>query len=247
MHLIKKLKKSFENTAFANQLLKATRFLHFIKVTPEPLNLSSENCLLLCPHPDDETFGCGGLILKSPQNFHVVCITDGRSGGYNLTEEENQAIRKKEFLQAMEFYGINSYNFLEIEDRRLIYNYEKFSSLEISNYDLIFLPNYFDQHKDHKAVTVLLQKILRNKNYKPSLKIVFYELWAPLPLINRILDITPIINKKKEAINIYKSQHKYLGFENGIIGLNQYRGMQVSVGYAEGYCLIDVETFKKLK
>ncbi len=234
------LLNTWEKITFSNQLLKVARFLHFTKITPQPLVLDSEKCLFLAPHPDDETFGCAGLLIKYPENFHVVCITDGRHGRC-----ESEA-RKDEFLSAMAFYGVDSYEFLDIEDRKLIYNYEKFSSIEIADYDYVFLPNYFDQHKDHKAVNVLLQKLLKQKNYKPGLKIIFYELWSPLPIINRILDITKIAGKKKEAINIYKSQHKYLGFLDGIIGLNQYRGMLASVGFAEGYCVVDVERFREL-
>lgn len=232
--------------AFANQLLKAANFMHFTKITPEPFSLNNEKCLLLAPHPDDETFGCAGMLINYPQNFHVMCITDGRCGGYNLSEEENIVVRKAEFERAMEVFGVKSYEFLEIQDRKLIYNYENFSSLDISTYDYVFLPNCFDQHKDHKAVTVLLKKLLRHKKHKSDLKIVFYEIWSPLPLINKILDITFIIDKKREAIKVYESQHNYLNFEDGIIGLNQYRGMQISVGYAEGYCLTDVKTFQKL-
>lgn len=240
------IKKYLENSAFSNQLLKAANFLHFTKITPEPFSLKDEKCLLLAPHPDDETFACAGMLLNHPKNFHVMCITDGRSGGYLLSDEENIVVRKNEFVEAMNFYGIKSYDFLEIQDRKLIYNYENFSSLHISDYDYIFLPNCFDQHKDHKAVTVLLQKFLKNNKHKSTLKIVFYEMWSPLPLINKMLDITPIIEKKKDAMRIYESQHNYLNFMDGIIGLNQYRGMQISVGYAEGYCLTDVKTFHKL-
>lgn len=235
-----------ENIAFSNQLLKAARFLHFEKITPQPLTLKDERCLLLAPHPDDETFGCGGLLITYPENFDVVCMTDGRCGGYSTTEDENIATRKKEFARAIDSYGIESYKSLDIKDRKLIYNYEKFRSLEIENYDIIFLPNYFDQHKDHKAVTVLLQRLLNEKKHKPTLKLIFYELWSPLPLVNRILDITKIIDKKKEAVNIYESQHKYLNYLDGIVGLSRYRGMQISVGFAESYCEINIETFMKL-
>lgn len=234
------IKRFIEKLAFNNQLLKAFRFLHFTKIEPEPLLINDEKCLLLAPHPDDETFGCGGLLINFPQNFNVICLTDGRHGGH---ESE---LRYDEFIRAMEFYGIESYSFLNIEDRKLVYNYENFSKLEVSDYDIIFLPNYHDQHKDHKAVTVLMQKLLMNKKHKADLKIIFYELWSPLTVINRILDITPVIDKKKQAIAIYKTQHKYLGFMDGIIGLNQYRGMQASIGFAEGYCLIDLKTFQKL-
>jgi LmbE family N-acetylglucosaminyl deacetylase len=226
--------------------MKLTRMLHFEKIFPEYLTLKKEKCLLLAPHPDDETFGCSGLLLKHPENFQVICITDGKHGGRHDTEEEKNSMRRQEFLEVMESYKINNYSFLEIEDRKLIYNFDKFKKINIEEYDYIFIPGYYDQHKDHKAVTVLLQKLLSEKSHKLEVKIVFFEIWSPLPLVNRVVDITGVINRKKEIISLYSSQNRYVDFLEGIVGLNRYRGMLSNVGYAEGYCEMDLKTFLKL-
>ena len=42
--------------------------------------------LLLAPHPDDESIGCGGILIKHPNNFKVICLTDGRCGSDTLTQ-----------------------------------------------------------------------------------------------------------------------------------------------------------------
>lgn len=234
------------NISFTSQLMKAARFLHFEKVSVEYFSLLDEKCLLLAPHPDDETFACAGLLMQYPDNFDIVCLTDGRHYNADISYDEKVEIRKKEFLQVMENYDIKSFKFLGIEDRKLIYNWEKFSALDISNYDYIFLPSYFDQNKDHKAVTTLLQKLMRTKKYKPTLKIVFTELWSPLPVINYVVNISHLMEKKKELISQYSSQNRFNCFVDGIAGLNSYRGMLSNVQYAEGYCVMGTNTFLKL-
>ncbi|OGI21814.1 MAG: hypothetical protein A2255_00660 [Candidatus Melainabacteria bacterium RIFOXYA2_FULL_32_9] len=240
-------KKFYQNILFADRFLKIARIFHFEKISWSLLNLEPrDKCLLLAPHPDDETVGCAGLLLKYPKNFDIVCITDGRCGSYDHTPDETIDIRKREFEEAMEKFGISSYSFLNIEDRKLINNYSIFKSLNINDYNYILLPNYFDQNKDHKAVTVLLQKLLLNKKYKSGLKIVFYEVWSALPLPNYFFDISDVIENKKELINLYQSQVKYVSFVDGIIGLNRYRGMQSNCHYSEAFSIIDVKTFMKL-
>jgi N-acetylglucosamine malate deacetylase 1 len=234
------------NISFKSQLLKAARIFHYEKVEIEYFSLKNEKCLLLAPHPDDETFACAGLLIQYPDNFDVVCLTDGRHYDADLSYDEKIEIRKKEFMSVMGAYGIKSFKFLDIEDRKLVYNWEKFSTLDISGYDYIFLPSYFDQNKDHKAVTTLLQKLMRTKKYRSPLKVAFYELWSALPVVNCVVDVSRLIAEKKELIAQYSSQNKHDNFMNGIVGLNAYRGMLSSVQYAEGYCLMDVGTFLKL-
>ncbi|EKE03434.1 MAG: N-acetylglucosaminyl-phosphatidylinositol de-N-acetylase family protein Est14A [uncultured bacterium] len=240
-------KKLYQKFLFADRLLKIARIFHFEKLSGSLFELeSADKCLILSPHPDDETVGCAGLLLKYPQNFDIICVTDGRCGSYDHTPEETTEIRRKEFEAAMARYGISSYSFLNIEDRKLINNYSVFKSLDIADYDYIFLPNYFDQNKDHKAVTVLLQKLLLNKKYKNNLKIVFYEVWSALPLPNYFFNISDVVESKKELINLYQSQVRYVSFVESIIGLNKYRGMQSNCHYAEAFSIMDVRTFMKL-
>lgn len=240
------IKKIYQNIVMNKRLLKLSRFLEFEKINPKEFFLNSnEKCLILNPHFDDEVLGCGGLLIKYPQNFHIICLTDGRNGSI-LENKELVNLRKKEFLSAMNELEINSFEFLDIEDGQLINNYDKFKVIDISDYDYIFLPSHFDNHKDHKAVTILLQKLLKEKMHKNSLKICFFEVWSALPLPNYFVDITKIIEKKRKLINFYKSQLKSCNLIKAILSLNTYRGVLVNIGWAEMFTIIDLNTFKKL-
>jgi LmbE family N-acetylglucosaminyl deacetylase len=240
-------KKLYKDFVIGRKYLKLINFFHYEKIDPEELIIQAEEkCLILAPHFDDETFGCGGLLIRYPQNVHVVCLTNSKFGTVEDNNEELIDIRKKEFISVMEQVGISSYEFFDIQDGKLIFNYEKFKQLEIFDYDYIFIPNYFENHKDHKAVTNLLQQLLKEKKYKKSLKIAMYEIWSAMTLPNCFLDITPFIKNKTDLINLYASQTKNLWFSEGIIALNAYRGMLVNRGSVEMYTILDKKTFKKL-
>ena len=239
------LKNLFEEYIFGKKFIKLVNFSHFNKIEPKELIIKpEEKYLLLNPHFDDETLGCAGLLLNYPQNVHIICLTNGENG--TLEDNENIAeTRKQEFLSVMEELGITSYEFLDIEDGKLAYNYLKFKDIDVSVYDYIFLPNYFDNHKDHKAVSILLKEVLRHKKHKKSLKIAFFEIWSALTNPNYYFDITKIIRKKKALIKKYASQTKNVWFEKGILSLNAYRGVLLNIGWAEMYSIIDVRDFKK--
>lgn len=240
-------KKLYNDFVIGRKYLKLINFFHFEKIDPEELIIqSNEKCLLLSPHFDDETLGCGGLLLKYPQNFHIICLTNGKFGTVQGNNDELIDIRKKEFLRVMDKLGITSYKFLDIEDGKLIFNFEKFKQIDLSDFDYVFIPNYFDNHKDHKAVTPLLKQLLKEKKHRKSLKIAFYEIWAAMTLPNYYVDITPIIKDKMDLINLYASQIKNLWFSEGIIALNTYRGMLVNRGRAEMYTVINIDAFKNV-
>jgi LmbE family N-acetylglucosaminyl deacetylase len=71
----------------------------------EQLQISPSNTILvIAPHSDDESLGCGGLLLKYPKQCDVVVVTDGRYGGLpNQTHDEIIKIRQEELIQAMNY------------------------------------------------------------------------------------------------------------------------------------------------
>lgn len=240
-------KKIYNDFIIGKKFLKLVNFFHFEKINPQELIINpGDKCLLLSPHFDDETLGCGGLLIKYPQNIHIVCLTNSKYGTNQDNNEELINIRKKEFSDVMKELNITSYEFLDIEDGKLVFNFEKFRMIDVSVYDYIFIPNYFDNHKDHKAVSILLKELLKKKKHKNSLKIVFYEVWAALTLPNYYIDISNLVKRKRDLIKMYISQNRNLWFFKGIIALNSYRGMLVNKGSVEMYTVIDKNTFMKL-
>lgn len=205
-----------------------------------------EKCLCIAPHADDESIGMGGTLAKHPHKFKVVLVTDGYRGLRSLPKKEAKRVRADEFKSAMTIAGIKDYNLLGIPDRDTIDNYKTFSQLDVSEFDCIFIPNLVDLHGDHKAMSVLLKELLKEKGYKPGLKIAFYEVWSALGTPNFCVDITNFIEHKKNMLNSHASQMALVDYHSAAIGLNRYRGLVKSVKYAEAFDIISAEEFIEL-
>ena len=203
-------------------------------------------CLCLSPHQDDESIGMGGTLAKYNKNFTVICLTNGAKGLKTLPKDEAVKIRCDEFSNALSKAKINDLKVLDIEDRDLINSYEKFSVIDIKDYDYIFIPNLIDQHKDHKAVSILLKQLLEEKEHKEDLKICMYEVWATLALPNKSVDIEDFIETKKSMILSYKSQIEQRDYFTPILGLSMYRAQQLNKKYVEDFTLLSVKEFNKL-
>src|SRR3990172_3377621 len=94
-----------------------------------------KSVVVFAAHPDDETLGCGGTIvkrLKEGYDVKIVVITDGRHscsvrGHYvDPTPEELIEIRKNEVIKAVQILGVPNGNiqFLDFEDTTLAKNTE---------------------------------------------------------------------------------------------------------------------------
>lgn len=217
-----------------------------LKPTEFCINPNSK-CLCLCPHPDDESIGMGGFLSKFKDNFDVILLTDGRKGIAEKSAEEVTQIRENEFSNAMKIAGIENFKFLRIPDKKLLDNMEKFKTIDISEYDYIFIPNFIDQHPDHKACGILLNELIKSgAKTKKSLQICFYEVWATLGFVNSFCDITDFIENKRKMIASYPSQTSQKNYEYHAIGLNQYRGMLKDKQFVEAFCTMEVKNFEKM-
>jgi len=207
----------------------------------------NKKCLCLCPHADDESIGMGGLLSLFPKNFEVILLTDGRKGVKGLDENEVVKLREEEFKNALSAAGIDNFSFLKAIDKKLSDSFELFKTIDLEKFDYIFVPNIIDQHPDHKAVSILLKRLIEaGAKIKPDLQICFYEVWSTLGMVNAFVDITDVIEKKKAMINSYKSQTAQKDYEYHALGLNQYRGMFKDKKYVEAFCVLSVEDFKKI-
>ncbi|MEB3291959.1 MAG: PIG-L family deacetylase [Synechococcales bacterium] len=83
--------------------------------------------VVVAPHPDDEVFGCGGLIaLKRSQGIpvNVIFLTDGGASHSGLVEMERQTLvttRHREALNALSILGVGAeqVHFLNYPDGEL--------------------------------------------------------------------------------------------------------------------------------
>ena len=72
-----------------------------------------------------------------------------------------------------------------------------------------------------------------------------YELWSCLwPNIG--IDISSVVDIKREAIDCYASQVAYVNYVEGALGLNRFRGLKLGVDYAEALFASDPRTFIRI-
>lgn len=230
------MKNLFLKFLYKNLLNKIFNPFFDMNVKPIALEIEKDTkCLVIAPHPDDESIGCGGILSLYPNNFEVICLTHGN---------EN-SIRKVEMRNAMETSKIK-YKILDLKDKKICDGYEIFKNIDISSFDIIFIPYVFDQHKDHKSVSLLLSKLIKTSKHKKSLKIAFYEVWSTLNMPNYYIDISSVITQKIAKINAHCSQISTKEYATKILGLNSYRGLLKNLDACECFCILDVNNFLKI-
>lgn len=218
-----------------------------------------KNVLVLAPHMDDELIGCGGSILKHKEagrNISIIFFTDGSHfiNDKNMSREFCLK-RKKEANTVCEFVGVTPY-YLDIPDRTLSYNSETLEQvvniLHKCQPDIIYLPHRNEGDKEHRIVAEIFNEAywLANDTYQLKYQkqmniakvILEYEVWTPIVNPTYYEDISDFIEKKCNAISIYKSQKKFFDYAYSIKGLNQYRGGMFHVPYAEAFIIKKGET-----
>lgn len=185
--------------------------------------------LVVAPHPDDETLGCGGAIalLRSLNcDVRVLVISDGtlshpRSQKYPA--KVLRALRESETLSALSVLGLESdaVTFLGLQDGS-IPTHDNSAVASCRAYltkvapQIIFLPWRYDPHPDHRASCSLIHTaLLKLRLLSPRL--IEYPIWdwdeeqrGKEPQQELVtswrLDIGAVVELKQQAIAAYRSQ-----------------------------------------
>lgn len=188
-----------------------------------------DRVLVVSPHPDDESIGCGGFLSLYRGQCDVLLATDG----YNeeLNNKEQSEMRVKEFHNATDFLNVNNKFLLHIPERKIKNHYNAFLKIDFSKYKYILVPNRFEEHFDHKQLYYVINKIVKQR--KIDADILEYEVWTTIRHPNVKVDISTVIDDKKHAIQMHESQIKDLDYVGMITGLNAYRGKGHDCDFAE--------------
>jgi LmbE family N-acetylglucosaminyl deacetylase len=204
--------------------------------------------LVLAPHPDDESLGCGGSLILHARHHDpvkVVFMTDGAAGdvGNRYPRDEYVALRQREARQAGEVLGISDLEFWNLPDGELSPYGAPLDRLVrlLEDYQpsLVYAPSPLEFHPDHRATAALLWQAMQR--VPPSGQVAFFEYNRPLHHVDTLVDITPVVEQKKTACDVYRSQLANYPYTACAIALNRYRALTVSAvsEYAEGYVLMD--------
>ena len=218
----------------------------------------SRKILFIAPHPDDETLGCGGTILRHQEcgdRLYWLIVTQMSKRSIwpsEVVEKRANEIKKVasiyEFEKTVEL-GLDSTSLDAIPMSRIV---ESISSVvnDIKP-DTIFVNAPFDIHTDHQIVFQATMSSVKNFRCKSVQEILLYETLSeteycpPLGVNgfqpNTFVDITPWLAQKTSIMSLYETEvMSPPGPRNDdvIAALARYRGSRISVDFAEAFMSI---------
>jgi LmbE family N-acetylglucosaminyl deacetylase len=180
-------------------LWRAARFVMRARAKPYPIE-GDTRCLVIAPHEDDATLGCGGLMLckrLEGATVDVVYVTDGSAShpGHPTLDPRALALeRRAEANAALGILGVERRraHFLDAVDGTLDRLDEATAAGLVSRMadlfsglgpDEIFLPCRRDGSSEHDAAFLLVRRALRRSGLHPRIyEYPVWSLWAPLRL-----------------------------------------------------------------
>lgn len=204
--------------------------------------------MVVAPHPDDESIGCGGVIslhAARGDRLVVVFLTSGELGLKGLPREQAWRVREREAEAAAAVLGISALTFLRQSDWLVKDAIAETTSrlrpiLQREAPQVIYVPHEREWHPDHQASPVILRGTLADSTI-PRPTLFGYEIWTPLSNWDWVEDVTKVMRQKMQAIRCYRSQLEQFRYDRAIRGLNQYRGiLGAECRYAEVFESIQV-------
>ena len=210
--------------------------------------------LVFAVHPDDETLGCGGTLLKHKANGDsinwLICTSINK-------DQKNFSLREKEIETVSSLYDFDSVHNLRLKTMRV--DEYSFSNLikKISKVinevkpNIIYLPFKNDVHSDHRKIFEAAFSCTKSFRYPFIKKIYMVETlseteFAPSTqndnfVPNIFVDISLYIDKKIEIMKTFKSEiakHPFPRSETNIKALAAFRGASCGCDYAESFMLL---------
>ena len=214
--------------------------------------------LVVAVHPDDETLGCGGTLLKHKDDgdeIHWLISTEIKeSDGFN---KDIVARRNSEIDKIVNFYNFDSVNRLDISTTKVDEISTSHLISQISSIvnrvkpNVVYLPFKGDVHSDHKHIFNAVYSCTKSFRYPFIKKIYMMEILSETEfsvstkddsfIPNSYVDIDHYIDKKIEIMNVYKSEISEPPFprsEKNIRALSTFRGSTCGHEYAEAFVLL---------
>jgi len=214
--------------------------------------------LVVAIHPDDETLGCGGTLLKhkdSGDEIHWLIATEVTvKDGF----KENVVRKREEEIQIVnEFYDFTSLTRIGLPTMKLDEFSISFLVGKISKVfndikpDIIYLPFKSDVHSDHRYFFNAAFSCTKSFRYPFIKKVYMMETLSETEFAlstkedsfipNTFINISPYIDKKIEIMKIFESEigdHPFPRSEKNIKALATFRGASSNCQYAESFMLL---------
>ena len=213
--------------------------------------------LVIAPHPDDETLGCGGSLLRHRKEgdelFWVICTTIKVKEGWpakQVKQRNNEIITIREAYQFKEIFNLNCPT-TKVDTFPISDLIGKIGDI-INNVspEIIYMPFGHDVHTDHQVIAKAVQSTIKWFCYPSIQKVLMYETLSETEFNyigvkvfrpNVFINISEFLNDKIETMKIYESElkeHPFPRSEKSIKALATLRGSQCGCESAEAFQLV---------
>ncbi|RME50047.1 MAG: PIG-L family deacetylase [Deltaproteobacteria bacterium] len=209
-------------------------------------------------HPDDETLGCGGTLLRHKaqgDEIHWLLMTNVHEGG--RWPADFVVRRQREIAQVTERYRFDGFHPLDYPTTTL--DARPFGEIvtavgkviEQVQPEVIYLPNRADVHTDHQVTFRAVYNCTKHFRYPSIRRVLMYETLSETEFApalrenafvpNVFVDISPHFEEKLEIMQIYASEvmpppgPRSLA---AIEALARLRGSRIGATFAEAFMLL---------
>lgn len=215
--------------------------------------------LVIAPHPDDETLGCGGSLLKHKSDGDSLSWLVATRGHEPQWSAELLDRKEKEIASVTAAYGFD-------QTIRLNFPSIKLDTIPLDEFiaairnaigdckpELVYLNHFGDVHSDHRIVFEATMSVLKPfYSDKHGVKrVLSYEVMsstdaAPLNparafVPNVFTDVTDFLEKKLEIMALYESELQTSPLPRALDSLRalaRLRGATIGAEFAEAFMLV---------
>ena len=211
--------------------------------------------IVIAPHADDETLGCGGTILKHISKGDMVCWVLVTSGKDKEIFPTCDIERYKANIKAVNAkYGFAEFFSLNLPVVRLdtIPEHTIYDSIteiiKAIEPQIVYIPNISDVHADHQIISKVMISCTKNFRFPYIESVFMYETISETDFSistqstafvpNMFVEITDFMYDKIEIMNLYDTEimpDPMPRSIHAIKGLNAYRGSRIGKMYAEAF------------
>lgn len=217
-----------------------------------------EKCIVVATHPDDETFGAGGYLLKKKKEgsqIFILNITNMSIEAGYTRDQINQ--RQSEINQMCKEYQLDGFYDLELKPAGL----DRYSQSDlVSKVSEIFrkvepttviLPYHSDVHSDHRIAFEICYSCTKSFRFPSITKILMMETPSETDFAtpdrafspNYFVDISEYLDKKIEISKIFESEISQHPFPRSELNIRSYaviRGATSNYKFAEAFQILKI-------
>ena len=212
--------------------------------------------LVVSPHPDDETLGMGGTLLRLKKEGYQLAWLNitmaSEEYGYSKDFVTNRQVQMNRVLKA---YGFSEFYNMELEpaglDKISLQVFISKISRIFLKYkpQIIFVPYAYDVHSDHRIVSDVVYSCTKAFRYPFIKAVIEMEILSETDyanpekgfIPNLFVDIEDYMERKIEIMQIYESEINEVPFPRSIENIRSlatYRGCSSGYRYAEAFKIV---------